>query len=122
MTNNKMRRERSKLPIIIFLVILFLLFLAVCLYLTYVALDYQNANHITQLTMKDAVKIAGVITEPPGSLPLTGSLIFELFRLQATKLWWVYLTFAFVVFLAATSNRVAAVLCLCFCRCNQAVF
>ncbi len=104
MSNNKMRRERSKLPIIIFLVILFLLFLAACLYLTYVALDYKNANHITQLTMKDAVKIAGIITEPPGSLPLTGSLIFELFRLQVTKLWWVYLTAAFVVFLAATSN------------------
>ena len=101
---NKMRRERSKLPVIIFLVILFLLLLAACLYLTYVALDYMHANHITQLTMNDALKIAEVIKAPIGSLPVTGTLIIELFKLQVTKLWWVYLLAVFLVFIAATSN------------------
>lgn len=99
-----MRRERSKLPVIIFLVTLFLLLLAACLYLTYVALDYMHANHITQLTMNDALKIAEVIKAPIGSLPVTGTLIIELFKLQVTKLWWVYLLAVFLVFIAATSN------------------
>ncbi len=105
MSKNKMRRERSKLPYIYMGVIGFLLLLGFCIYITYLALDYMNYNHISTLGMSDYLAIANLIAAPIGSLPITGSLIAELFKLQVTKLWGVYAAAVAMVFLVATSNN-----------------
>ena len=103
-SKNKLRRQRSKSPMIVFGVMMFLILLAASMYVTYVVLDYQNVNQIEQLSKDDFLPIFNTLTAPTGSLEITGSLVMEILKLQVTKLWWLYLLFVFVLFLAATSN------------------
>lgn len=103
-SKNKLRRKRSKSPMIVFGVMMFLILLAASMYVTYVVLDYQNVNQIEQLSKDDFLPIFNTLTAPTGSLEITGSLVMEILKLQVTKLWWLYLLFIFVLFLAATSN------------------
>ena len=103
-SKNKLRRQRSKSPMIVFGVMMFLILLTASMYVTYVVLDYQNVNQIEQLSKDDFLPIFNTLTAPTGSLEITGSLVMEILKLQVTKLWWLYLLFVFVLFLAATSN------------------
>lgn len=107
MTGNRNKlRQRRKGPIIYTAIIMAVLFIGFMLYATYIYLDYTARSGTTGLSAGQLTAVANALGAPQDcTLPVTPALILTLFKLQVTKLWGVYASAAFFVFIAVTSKN-----------------
>lgn len=102
---NKLRRGRNVKVLIYIGVIFFLLLLVFGLVAAYIIIDYEyvTGNKVT-FSIEGLQSFFGYISAPQLKAPINLSNILLCFKYQATKLWWLYATVAFIVFLMMTSN------------------
>lgn len=102
---NKLRRGPNVKFLIYIGVVGFLALLTLSLILAYTIIDYEQTKG-TELKF-DVAKImdfVNYLSAPSLTTPISRSVILLAFKYQVTKLWWVYATVAFIIFLMATSN------------------
>lgn len=102
---NKLRRGKNVKVLIYIGVIFFLLLLVFGLIAAYIIIDYE---YVTGNTVKFGVEplkdFFNYLSNPQLKAPINFSNIILCFKYQVTRLWWIYATAAFAVFLMATSN------------------
>lgn len=87
-------------------IFLFLIVVLTMMYGTYNWLQYAAKNHLSEITVKDFVLSIQDLFTPHGFyLPLTSNLLLQIFNLQITKLWWVYLLILAIAYLVLTSKK-----------------
>jgi type IV secretion system protein VirD4 len=101
---NKLHKGNDKKAWVKTGVFCFIFLLSFMLYATYVFLCYIDENNIGEINIKEIMNMAGSLTSPTFSLPITFDLIKTLFYYQAVHLWYVYACVVLFVFLAATSR------------------
>ncbi len=102
---NKLRGEKNIMVLVYMSVIGFLLLLCCGLYLAFMMIDYEAArSHELEMSMNGIMDFATYLMEPEWKAAISIGTILTCFKYQVTKLWWLYASAAFFVFLAATSN------------------
>lgn len=102
---NKLRNGTNIKVVIYVIFIFFLLLLAFGLYAAYIIIDYEYVTGNTvKIDMESLKEFFNYISNPQMKAPINISNILLCFKYQATRLWWIYATAAFITFVAATSN------------------
>ena len=102
---NKLRRGTNYKLWLYIGIIFFLILLGFGLYLAYMMIDYE-AVYSTPVSFNVQVLMDffNYLSAPQLKAGFGISVILECFKMQATKLWWIYASAVFIVFLMATSN------------------
>ena len=102
---NKLRRGKNVKVLIYIGVIFFFLLLVFGIVAAYIIIDYE---YVTGKTVKFGIEplkdFFDYLSAPQLKAPISFSNIILCFKYQVTRLWWIYATAAFAVFLMATSN------------------
>ena len=102
---NKLRRGTNIVVYIIIGVIFFFILFLAGLVFAYFIIDfeysYNTRLHITTSSLQEFLKY---LSQPSFKAPISIHNIVLCFIYQVTRLWWVYATGAFAIFLMATSN------------------
>lgn len=102
---NKLRRGRNVKVMVYMGVIGFVILLCCGLYLAFMMLDYKAATDKDVVMSVDSLmSFFTYLGSPQMKAPINLLTIFTCFKYQVTKLWWLYASAAFFVFIAATSN------------------
>lgn len=102
---NKLRRGTNYKIWLYIGVIFFLLLLGCGLYLAYMMISYEAIYHkAVKFNVEVLMDFFNYISAPQQKTTLTSDVIIECFKLQVTKLWWLYASAALIVLLMATSN------------------
>lgn len=102
---NKLRRGKNVKVLVYIGVIFFFLLLVFGIVAAYIIIDYE---YVTGKTVKFGIEplkdFFDYLSAPQLKAPISFSNIILCFKYQVTRLWWIYATAAFAVFLMATSN------------------
>ncbi len=105
-SQNKLKGNKSKKPLIITLIIIGLFVWGLILYGTYAYLSYVRTNNIQNPGMNEILNSMNTLfTAESFRLPLTGDVIKEIFVMQYKDLWWVYVSIAALILLMMTSRK-----------------
>lgn len=103
-SKNKLRHEKNIKFRIYIGIIVFLLLLCCGLYIAYEMMCYTLETGKTAVSIYDLPEFCNYLASPLTTVAIDFETIITCFKYQATKLWWLYASAAFAVFLAATSN------------------
>lgn len=103
-SKNKLRHEKNIKFRIYVGIIVFLLLLCCGLYIAYEMMCYTLETGKTAVSIYDLPEFCNYLASPLTTVAIDFETIITCFKYQATKLWWLYASAAFAVFLAATSN------------------
>lgn len=67
-------------------------------------LDFMAVNSLNKFEINNLMKFVNYISAPKMKVPINLSTVLTCFKYQITKLWWLYATAIFGVFIMATSN------------------
>lgn len=102
---NKLRWGKNVKVMVYMGVIGFVILLCCGLYLAFMMLDYKAVTGKDVVMSVDSLmSFFTYLGSPQMKAPINLLTIFTCFKYQVTKLWWLYASAAFFVFLAATSN------------------
>lgn len=102
---NKLRGEKNKMIYVQMGIIVFVILLAVGLYLAYMMIDYAAARDAElEMNADGLMDFAGYLSAPEMKAPLNLETAWICLLYQVTKLWWIYAVAAFGAFLMATGN------------------
>ncbi len=102
---NKLRRGKNVKVMIYMGVIGFVILLCCGLYLAFMMLDFKAATgEEIAMNVDSLMSFFTYLGSPQLKAPIDLSTVLTCFKYQITKLWWLYASAAFFVFLAATSN------------------
>lgn len=102
---NKLRGEKNKMIYVQMGIIVFVILLAVGLYLAYMMIDYAAARDAElEMNADGLMDFASYLSAPEMKAPLNLETAWICLLYQVTKLWWIYAVAAFGAFLMATSN------------------
>ena len=105
-SQNKLKGNRSKKPLIITFVIIGLVVWMFILYGSYAYLGYVRTNNIEKPGMNEVLKsLETLFTAESFKLPLTGDVIKDIFVMQYKDLWWVYVSIAVLIILMLLSRK-----------------
>lgn len=104
MNKNKLRREKNVKMLVYMGIIGFFFLLCLGLYIAYMLLDFMAVNSLDKFEMNNLIKFVNYISAPKMKVPINLSTVLICFKYQITKLWWLYATAIFGVFIMATSN------------------
>lgn len=103
MTQNILRKNQSKLPMVIFFIILFLLEFVGVTYITYCYNLYCIENGITSDFSTET--LIGAFEYVGKSIEFSSDLLINSIKLQITELWYVHLVVIGLVYVMLTSSR-----------------
>lgn len=102
---NKLRRGKNVKVMVYIGLIGFVILLGFGLYLAFMMIDYKAATDKDVIMSVDSLmSFFTYLGAPKLKAPINLLTIFMCFKYQVTKLWWLYASAAFFVFIAATSN------------------
>lgn len=102
---NKLRRGKNIKVMIYMGVIAFIILFGFGLYLAFMMIDYKAATDKDVVISVDSLmSFFTYLGSPQMKAPINLLTIITCFKYQITKLWWLYASAAFFVFIAATSN------------------
>jgi hypothetical protein len=102
---NKMKKSNgAKVRVQIGVFLIAMLFIGASYYL-YGCMCYAKDNGLVQeLNFDVMIKSTAYFSAPTFSVPLNFATFAEILTLQVTKLWWVYLGFATIIWMSAAGN------------------
>lgn len=100
---NILRLHRSRKPLIITLVVLFILLLGVMSYGIYCTLNYKYVNSIDDMTFENYLIAITTMFSCDFKLKLNAAVVKEILSVNFS-LWWVYLSVAAIMFIYVTSR------------------
>ncbi|MEE1154078.1 MAG: type IV secretory system conjugative DNA transfer family protein [Acutalibacteraceae bacterium] len=103
MTQNVLRKNQSKLPMVIFFIILFLLEFLGVTYITYCYNLYCIENGITNNFSTET--LIGAFEYVGKSIEFSGDLLINAIKLQITELWYVHLVVIGLIYVMFTSSK-----------------
>ena len=103
MTQNILRKNQSKLPMVIFFIMLFLLEFLGVTYITYCYNLYCIENGITNDFSTET--LIGAFEYAGKSIEFSSDLLINAIKLQITELWYVHLVVIGLVYVMLTSSR-----------------
>lgn len=99
---NKLHGEKNKMIYVQMGIIVFVILLAVGLYLAYMMIDYAAARDAElEMNADGLMDFAGYLSAPEMKAPLNLETAWIYLLYQVTKLWWIYAVAAFGAFLMA---------------------
>lgn len=104
---NKLRRGRNTKALIYIFSVLFLILFSFGLYLAYMICDYNVATNKMPSIQEpyELMDFFNYLSAPKLACPINASTVIKCVVMQVTKLWWLYLCVAGIIFIAATSNN-----------------
>lgn len=102
---NKLRRGKNVKVMVYMGLIGFIILLMFGLYLAFMIIDFKAATgNDIEMNIDIIMEFLNYLAAPQLKVPINISTVLTCFKYQATKLWWLYASAAFFVFLATTSN------------------
>lgn len=102
---NKLRGEKSKKPIIITFVILFLFLLAGGMYIAYVIYNYELKTNNEKIDISELLNVLNYISDPEIVEEFDISMIPVMLKYQITKIWWLYVSVFLFIFLNTSNTK-----------------
>lgn len=102
---NKLRRGKNVKLLVYIGAIFFFLLLVFGLIFAYIIIDYEYVTgNKVKIGVESLRSFFNYLSAPQLKAPIDVSIIMLCFKYQVTRLWWIYATAVFFVFMAATSN------------------
>ena len=102
---NKLRGEKSKTPVIIFLIILFLILFTGGMYIAYLLYNYELKTGLEKIALSEIMDVMNYIAAPEIVKKFDVSMIPVLFKYQVTKIWWIYVAVFLILFLNMSDKK-----------------
>ena len=101
---NKLRGEKSKTPVIIVLIILFLVLLSGGMYIAYMLYNYE-LNTGAETSFSNLLEVLNYISDPEIVKKFDVAMLPVMFKYQITKIWWLYFFVFMLLFLNMSNTK-----------------
>lgn len=101
---NKLRGEKSKTPVIVVLIILFLVLLSGGMYIAYMLYNYELHSG-TETSFSNLLEVINYISEPEIVKKFDVAMLPVMFKYQITKIWWMYFFVFMILFLNMSNTK-----------------